>query len=120
MGLRLPQLRETAAIHRKTLLRREGVGRSGERMPVLQTRDVSVPFWARLRTIPTPIPALLHKVGKARAAAPSELPLVRQCANVVLIRRCPVYWKVDGPCRYPAPISALQRLFEQPGGRIGA
>ena len=31
-----------------------------------------------------PSPALLHKIAKARAAAPSELPLVRQCAQVVL------------------------------------
>lgn len=34
--------------------------------------------------MPTPSPALLHKIAKARAAAPSELPLVRQCARVVL------------------------------------
>lgn len=34
--------------------------------------------------MPTPSPALLHKIAKARAAAPSELPLVRQCASVVL------------------------------------
>jgi len=29
-------------------------------------------------------PALAHKIRKARAAAPSELPLVRQCAAVAL------------------------------------
>lgn len=34
--------------------------------------------------MPTPSPALLHKIAKARTAAPSELPLVRQCAHVVL------------------------------------
>jgi hypothetical protein len=34
--------------------------------------------------MPTPSPALLHKIAKARAAAPFELALVRQCAHVVL------------------------------------
>jgi hypothetical protein len=34
--------------------------------------------------MPTPSPALIHKIAKARATAPSELPLVRQCARVVL------------------------------------
>lgn len=32
----------------------------------------------------TPSPALAHKIAKARAAAPADLPLVRHCASVVL------------------------------------
>lgn len=32
----------------------------------------------------TPSPALAHKIAKARAAAPADLPLVRHCAHVVM------------------------------------
>lgn len=32
----------------------------------------------------TPSPALLHKIAKARANAPADVPLVRACARVVL------------------------------------
>jgi hypothetical protein len=44
MDLRVPQLREAAAIHRKTLLRNDGVGRSEGRMRILQMPDASLPF----------------------------------------------------------------------------